>query len=99
MADEELTQWSVAAETKEWVGPITVTADGTPTTAFEVTLTAPGARPVDWVDADILDGGRGILIGEGTDFPLIAGRKYTVWIRFTDDPEIPVQRCGNVRTY
>jgi len=98
MADE-LTQWSVAAETKEWVGPITVTADGVPTSAFEVTLTEPGARPADWVTATLLDGGRGILIGEGTDFTLVAGRKYTVWIKFTDDPEIPVQRVGNVRTY
>lgn len=99
MADEELTQWSVAAETREWVGPITVTADGVPTTAFDVTLTAPGARPSLWVAADELDGDKGILIGADTDFELIAGRKYTVWIRFTDDPEIPVQRCGNVRTY
>ena len=99
MADEELTQWSVAAETKEWVVPITVTADGVPTTAFDVTLTAPGARPATWQAADVLDGDRGILIGTDTDFELLPGRKYTVWIRFTDDPEVPVQRCGEVRTY
>ena len=98
MADE-LTQWSVAAETKEWVGPITVTADGVPTTAFEVTLTAPGDRPATWVTATLLDGNRGILIGDDTDFPLTAGRKYTAWVRFTDDPEVPVLHVGNVRVY
>lgn len=99
MADEELTQWNVAAETKEWVGPITVTVDDVPTTAFDVSLTAPGTRPSLWVAADELDGAQGILIGDGTDFELLPSRKYTVWVRYTDVPEIPVQRCGEVRTY
>ena len=80
MADE-LTAWSVAAETKEWVGPITVTADGEPTTAFEVSLTAPGERPATWEAAVVLDAGRGLLIGEGTTFELLPNRKYTAWIR------------------
>ncbi len=96
---ETLTQWSIAAETKEWVGPIVVTADGTPVTTFEVTLTAPGFRPTTWQAADVLSGGRGILIGSGTAHPLIPGMKYTVWIRYTASPEIPVQKCGTVRTY
>lgn len=99
MADTELTQWEVAAETKEWVGPITVTADGEPQTNFEVTLTGAGVRPTEFVPASGLDGGLGILIGDGTDFELVPARKYTVWIRFADDPEIPVQRVGTVRTY
>lgn len=98
MADE-LMQWSVAAETKEWIGPITLTSDGTPVTTFEVTLTSPGARPADWQAADVLGGQRGILIGDGTDFELTPGTKYTVWTRFTDSPEIPVQRCGTVKAY
>lgn len=94
-----LTAWSVAAETKEWVGPIDVSIDGVPTTLFEVTLTAPGVRPADWEDSVLLSGQRGILIGDGTSFELLPGRKYTVWVRFSDDPEVPVQRCGTVRTY
>lgn len=98
MADE-LTQWSIAAETKEWVGPITVTADGVPTSSFEVTVTGPGARPSAWESASLLDGGRGVLVGTGTSFLLTAGRKYTVWIRYTDSPEVPVQRCGEIRVY
>jgi|SRR6187549_1570894 len=99
MADEELTQWSIAAETKEWVGPITVTADGVETTAFEVTLTSPGARPTSWAAATELDGGLGLLVGVDTPFPLLPSRKYTAWVRFTDDPEQPVIRCGEIRTY
>jgi hypothetical protein len=98
MADE-LTAWTVAAETKEWVGPISVTADGDATTEFEVTLTAPGARPADWSEPTVLETQRGILIGDGTDYPLTAGRKYTVWIRYTDDPEAPVYRIGTVKAY
>lgn len=98
MADD-LTQWQVAAETKEWVGPITVTADGVPTTAFEVTLTGPGERPAEWAAPTVLDGGRGLLIGDGTDFPLQPGFKYTVWIRYSDTPEVPVQRVGQVKAY
>lgn len=98
MADD-LTQWSIAAETKEWVGPITVTADGTPTTDFEVTLSGPGQRPADWVAPTSLDSGLGLLVGEGTDFPLLPGRKYTVWIRYTDSPEIPVLHVGQVKAY
>ena len=98
MADE-LTAWLVAAETKEWVGPITVTADGDPTTEFEVTLTAPGARPLEWTEPTVLGSERGILVGNGTDFPLTAGRKYTAWIRYSDNPEEPVYRIGTVKAY
>jgi hypothetical protein len=99
MMADELTQWRVAAETCEWVGPITVTANGTPTTAFEVTLTAPGERPSTWSDPLVISGGRGILIGDGTDYELLPGRKYTAWIRYTDDPEVPVYPVGTVRTF
>lgn len=99
VAVDELTQWSVAAESKEWIGPITVTADGVPTTAWEGTLTAPGARPETWVAPTELDAGYGLLIGNGTSFTLLPSRKYTLWVRFTDDPEVPVQRCGEIRTY
>jgi hypothetical protein len=98
MADE-LTAWSVAAETKEWVGPITVTADGDETTEFEVTLTAPGARPLEWVTPTTVQGNQGILVGTDTDFPLTPGRKYTAWIRFVDNPEEPVLRIGTVKAY
>jgi hypothetical protein len=98
MADE-LTQWRVAAETKEWIGPITVLADGVPTIDFQVTLTGPGERPAVWAAPTVLDGGRGMMIGTGTDFTLVPGRKYTAWIRLADDPEDVVSSVGIIRVY
>lgn len=98
MADE-LTAWSVAAETCEFVGPITVTADGAPVTNFEVTVTAPGARPIVWVAPEVLGGNRGVMVGTGTPFLLTASTKYVVWIRYADSPETPVMHIGTVKAY
>lgn len=95
MADE--TTWTLPAETKEFVGPITVLDGQTPVTNFEVTVTRPGIRPSNWQAATVLSGQRGVLVGTGTPFPLLVGQKYTVWIRFTDTPEIPVERVGFVK--
>lgn len=96
MADE-LTTWTLAAETKEWVGPITVLADGSPVLSFEVTVTAAADRPTSWQAATSLDGGLGVLVGTDTPFPLVAGQRYTVWTRYTDSPEIPVTKVGIIR--
>lgn len=98
MADA-LTEWSLAAETKEWVGPIVVLADDVPVTDFEVTLTGPGQRPTTWTAPTVLGAQRGLLVGADTDYELAVGVKYTLWIRYTDAPEIPVIRCGLVRVY
>jgi hypothetical protein len=94
----DLTTWSVAAETKEVVGPISVAADGVAVTTFEVTLTDGTARPATWVTPTTIGSMKGILIGNST-FPLVKDRKYTVWVRFTSSPEVPVQRIGYVKTY
>lgn len=95
MAD--LLTWSLAAETKEFVGPITVTVDGVPVVAFDVAVTIGSARPTTWVSADVVGSDRGVLVGTGTAHLLAVGKKYTVWVRFTDAPEIPVQRAGFVK--
>lgn len=95
-----LTQWELVGETKEWVGPIAVTVNGTPATNFEVAFCEGSARPATWAAADAdPDGGLvpGILVGAGTSHPLTVGRKYTIFVRFTDTPEIPVLRCGIVK--
>jgi hypothetical protein len=94
---DDLTTWTLTAETKEWVGPIAVTADGTPVTSFEVSVTAGGARPSTWEAALLLNGGRGVMVGVGTTFPLRVGQRYTVWARFTDITEVPVLKVGAVR--
>lgn len=93
----ELTTWTLPAETKEWVGPITVTADGVPVTNFEVTVTAGAGRPTTWYATEVLEGERGVLVGAGTAFPLRPGQRYTVWTRYTDVPEVPVTRIGTIR--
>lgn len=89
--------WTLAAETKEFVGPITVNIDGAPTTTFEVTVTAGGGRPTTWKDRDEIGGHRGVLVGVGTPFPLRVGQKYTIWTRHTDVSEAPVDRVGYIR--
>jgi|tagenome__1003787_1003787.scaffolds.fasta_scaffold20942877_2 hypothetical protein len=89
--------WTLVAETKEFVGPINVTVDGTPTTNFEVAVTVGGGRPTTWVPADVIEGERGVLVGSATPFPLQQGQKYTIWTRFTDSPEIPVDRAGFIK--
>lgn len=94
-----LTQWLLAAETKEFVGPITVTADGSPVAAFDVAISQGTTRPTGWKAADNLDGERGILVGAGTDWPLRVGQIYTVWVRYTDNPEVPVEKCGTIKVY
>lgn len=95
MAD--LPTWTLAAETKEFVGPITMTVDGTPVTTYEVTVTSGGGRPTTWQNRDEVGGERGVMVGDGTNFLLKAGQKYTVWTKFTDTPEIPVDRVGFIR--
>lgn len=95
MADEPT--WTLAAETKEFVGPITVTLNGVPTTTFEVTVTSGAGRPTAWKDRDEIGARRGVLVGVGTPFPLRPGQKYTIWTRMTDVSETPVERVGFIR--
>lgn len=96
-----LTMWSLVAETKEWCGPITVTANGTPVGNFQVAVCEGTTRPTVWTtpDADPDPPGTalGVLVGVGTIYPLTVGRKYTIFIRFTDNPEAPVERAGQIK--
>lgn len=92
--------WELVGETKEWVGPIAVTANLTPVSSFQVSLCEGTARPTTWLSADDdPDGGaaKGILVGAGTSWPLTVGRKYTIFVKFTDNPEIPVVRGGIIK--
>jgi hypothetical protein len=89
--------WTLIKETKEWVGPITVTVDGVPTTSFEVAVVLPPARPATWTTPTLLDGDYGVLVGEGSTYPLTVGKKYAVYVRHTDSPEIPVELVGHLK--
>jgi hypothetical protein len=81
--------WTLPRESKEWVGPITVTANGVPTTAFKVAVVAAGTRPTAYVNPDLLGGAQGVLVGPGATWPLPQG-VYQVWVQVTAATEVPV---------
>jgi lactam utilization protein B len=93
---EALTTWTLAQETKEFV-PITVTADAVTVSSFEVAMTTGAARPTTWAACSTVATETGILVGAGTSYPLVLGQKHTVWVRFTDTPEIPVTRAFYIK--
>jgi hypothetical protein len=95
---EVLVTWTLPAESKEFIGPITVKVNNVAVGSFDVAFTdGPTARPTTWASADVIGADKGILVGPGTSHTLIVGHKYTVWVRFTDDPEIPVTRACLVK--
>jgi hypothetical protein len=95
-----LTQWELVAETKEWVGPITVTVNGSPVSGFTLAVTEGQARPTTFYtpDANPDDGTQyGLIVGTGTSVPLTVNKIYTIWAKYSDDPEIPVLRAGRIK--
>lgn len=91
-----ITTWTMAQETKQFI-PITVTADAVVMTMFEVAFTTGTARPTGWAAATTVGGDTGILVGTGTPYLLVLGQKHTVWVKFTDNPEIPVTRACYIK--
>jgi hypothetical protein len=91
------TTWTLSRLSREWVGPITVTADGTPVTDWTYAVVQFGQRPATPEEIDaapaVLGAGdaarRGVLVGPGTDHELTPGR-YLIWLRYVADPEAPV---------
>jgi hypothetical protein len=89
--------WLVARESKEWVGPITITATvngGTPVTIdpaeIQFAVLPRGQRPVDtdWT-APVADPDGGTAVGVQAD-PVTAYAAMGIWAKFTDDPNVPV---------
>jgi hypothetical protein len=89
--------WSLVQETKEFI-PLTVDADGTPVTSFSVAVEAGETRPTGFLACDTVGSEVGVLVGVGTSWPLVVGTKYTVYVKFTDSPEIPVTRALYIKT-
>lgn len=94
--------WKIPRESKEWVGPITVTVDGAVTTTnIKIAILPNGIRPTapDWktpdVDPDPPATAPGAMVGPGTTFVLAHGL-YGIWVQITDTPEIPVIEPGDV---
>jgi hypothetical protein len=96
-----LTQWELVAETKEWVGPVTVTVNGTPVTNFTLAIcegtTRPGTFLSPDLDPDPPGTAKGIIVGTGSSWPIVSGKTYTIFFKYTDNPEIPVGRCGKIK--
>lgn len=91
------TTWTLSRLSREWVGPITVTADGLAVDDWTYLLLPAGTRPATPENIDgaptVLGTGEearaGILVGPGTDDELGPGR-YLIWLRYVADPEAPV---------
>lgn len=88
-----ITTWRVSRLSREWVGPIAVTADDAPVTDWAYAILPAGDRPATPEDIDgestTLDDMLGILIGPGTDNILAPGR-YLIWVRYVAGQEAPV---------
>lgn len=91
--------WTLSRLSREWVGPITVTADGTPVADWLYAIVPSSAQPADSADIDgvpiVLDDTLGVLVGPESDNPLGPGR-YRIWIRYTAGQEAPVLECVGV---
>lgn len=88
-----ITTWRLSRLSREWVGPITVTADGVPVTTWTYRITPASDRPATPGDIDgvpvVLDDQRGILVGPETSNVLAPGR-YLIWVRYVAGQEAPV---------
>jgi hypothetical protein len=87
------TTWRLSRLSREWVGPITVTADAAPVTNWTYAVVPFGDRPAAPEDIDaaptVLDDLLGVLVGPGTDNVLTTGR-YVIWVRYVAGSEAPV---------
>jgi hypothetical protein len=69
---------------------VLVGVNGSQTTSFEVALTAQGTRPTVWSQPTILEGKAGALLTGLTP------GEYSIWVRVTDLPEVPVLHAGRI---
>lgn len=72
--------------------------DGSASISGEIAVIASCSEPVegDWKDATWDSGSYKVLIGPGSDLPLVAGT-YTAWVRLDAPPEKVVRRSGSVQ--
>lgn len=93
--------WEFPLESREWVGPFTVTKTVQSTgqiiisTDWKIAVLPSGSRPtIDppeglWQTPLTLDDGMGVMVGPGTTYVLARGT-YRVWIQVPDINEEPV---------
>ena len=88
--------WVLERESKEWVGEVHVSVDGTEVADFELAVTDERSRPTIWQQPDVLEGKPGIYVGPGTARELDLG-VHDVWARVTRPAETPVFKVGSIR--
>lgn len=94
-------QWTFDRADIRWVGPITVTDDGTPTLAFDVTVVRAGDRPTVWLAPDTEPGGTalGVRVGTGTSWSATATPSlYLIRARIVGTAETESVEVGRIRT-
>jgi hypothetical protein len=77
-------------------GPVSL-----PGLVVEVAVITSAADPVtaDWKSAAWSGGSAILLVGPGSAVPLTVGVSYSVWVRVTSSPEIPVMRSGSLYAF
>lgn len=78
-----MTVWRIPVESvKDWVGPLMIATNGTPTTSYQLSFVEYGARPTVWEDPvphpDNAVVGLGIVVATDSSHPLTAGKVYVV---------------------
>jgi hypothetical protein len=84
-----MSDWKMPRESLEWVGPLTVSANGVPTLTYQVSLVKVHERPKTFLPPDPLAGGLGLLVGPGGTWAVEPGT-YTIWVKITSAGEAPV---------
>lgn len=95
-----LQQWTIYAESREWIGPIAVTVNGEPATSFELSvIPALNGRPAGpWVGPTMAEHGdvgqaAGLVVGPGSSFPLLLG-SHLIVARYSNELEAPIVEVG-----
>jgi hypothetical protein len=101
----KLQQWTIYAESEEWIGPISLAVNGASTDTYEVTVGKRSQRPLGpWVAttaADYVDDagatvpGHGVKVGPGSPFALPIG-SWFILARATTSLERPIVEVGIV---
>lgn len=88
-----MTLWTLDRLSTEGVGPVTVSRNGVPVTAWTYAIVPHGERPASVGDIAstpvTISGSLYVLVGPGTDHALTPGT-YQIWARYVDSPEAPV---------
>jgi hypothetical protein len=72
-----VTVWDIPQLSKEWIGPVTITANALPVTNYKLALMPDGVEPAtgDWKDPDMSEAERGIVAD-------VATGSYKVWAKY-----------------